>query len=71
MIGKRMRHIGRYHEIAVALLRHGFGMIVDELGFFVFSFLCRRDGERSKGKRKEKRLGSGSALCLRSSARRS
>lgn len=42
MIGKRVRHIGRYHEIAASLLRHGFGMIVDELGFSSFLSLPPR-----------------------------
>ncbi|GAB7386643.1 AarF/ABC1/UbiB kinase family protein [Bacillaceae bacterium] len=32
MIGKRMRHICRYREIATALLRHGFGILVEEIG---------------------------------------
>ncbi len=27
-----MRHIGRYRDIAVALLRHGFGIVVEEIG---------------------------------------
>lgn len=33
MIGKRMRYIGRYRDIALALLRHGFGIVVEEIGF--------------------------------------
>jgi ubiquinone biosynthesis protein len=33
MSGKRMRHIGRYRDIALALLRHGFGIVVEEIGF--------------------------------------
>lgn len=33
MIGKRVRHIGRYRDIAIALIRHGFGIVVDEIGF--------------------------------------
>ncbi|OUM87640.1 MAG: 2-polyprenylphenol 6-hydroxylase [Bacillus thermozeamaize] len=33
MFGKRMRHLSRYREIAAALMRHGFGMIVEEIGF--------------------------------------
>lgn len=28
-----MRHISRYREIASALIRHGFGMFVEEIGF--------------------------------------
>lgn len=32
MIGKRMRHFSRYREIAVALVRHGFGILVEEIG---------------------------------------
>lgn len=30
----RIRHTGRYREIAMALMRHGFGYIVEELGLF-------------------------------------
>ncbi|GAX89168.1 2-polyprenylphenol 6-hydroxylase [Effusibacillus lacus] len=33
MIGKRMRHISRYRDIALALVRHGFGIVVEEIGF--------------------------------------
>ncbi|MFC4183808.1 ABC1 kinase family protein [Saccharococcus thermophilus] len=36
MIGKRMRHMSRYRNIAVALLRHGFEMVVEEIGFSQF-----------------------------------
>ena len=32
MFGKRMRHISRYREIAIALLNHGFDYIVKEMG---------------------------------------
>src|SRR5690606_36187068 len=32
MIGRKIRHMGRYREIAVALTRHGFGFVVEELG---------------------------------------
>lgn len=32
MIGRRIRYMGRYREIAVALARHGFGFVVEELG---------------------------------------
>ncbi|NNV05942.1 AarF/ABC1/UbiB kinase family protein [Geobacillus sp. C56-T2] len=59
MIGKRMRHIGRYHEIAVALLRHGFGMIVDELGFSSFLSLpprWRAEQGKKEGKTVAERL---------------
>ena len=31
-----MRHIGRYRDIALALLRHGFGIVVEEIGFTQF-----------------------------------
>ncbi|OQP07131.1 ABC transporter [Geobacillus sp. 46C-IIa] len=63
MIGKRMRHIGRYHEIAVALLRHGFGMIVDELGFSSFLSLPPR-GRAEQGKREGKTVGERLRLVL-------
>ncbi|ARP42765.1 ABC1 kinase family protein [Geobacillus thermodenitrificans] len=63
MIGKRMRHIGRYHEIAVALLRHGFGMIVDELGFSSFLSLPPR-GRTEQGKREGKTVGERLRLVL-------
>lgn len=33
MFGKRIRHISRYREIASALIRHGFGIVVEEIGF--------------------------------------
>jgi ubiquinone biosynthesis protein len=33
MMGKRMRHISRYRDIAIALFRHGFGIVVEEIGF--------------------------------------
>jgi len=63
MIGKRMRHIGRYHEIAVALLRHGFGMIVDELGFSSFLSLPPR-GRTEQGRREGKTVGERLRLVL-------
>lgn len=42
MIGRRIRHIGRYREIATALIRYGFGMVVEEIGFARFLSLPRR-----------------------------
>ncbi|KKO54707.1 ABC1 kinase family protein [Paenibacillus sp. DMB20] len=33
-MGVRIRHAGRYREIAMALMRHGFGYMVEELGLF-------------------------------------
>lgn len=42
MVGKRIRHIHRYREIAVALIRNGFGMIVDEIGFSQFLSLPQK-----------------------------
>ncbi|AGT32072.1 ABC transporter [Geobacillus genomosp. 3] len=63
MIGKRVRHLGRYHEIASALLRHGFGMIVDDLGFAsVLSLPPRWRSER--GKREGKTVGERIRLVL-------
>ncbi|RXS83861.1 AarF/ABC1/UbiB kinase family protein [Geobacillus sp. PK12] len=63
MIGKRMRHIGRYHEIAASLLRHGFGMIVDELGFSSFLSLPPR-WRAEQGKKEGKTVGERLRLVL-------
>lgn len=38
----RIRHTGRYREIAMALMRHGFGYIVEELGLFQMMSIPRR-----------------------------
>lgn len=38
----RIRHTGRYREIAMALMRHGFGYIVEELGLFQMLSIPRR-----------------------------
>lgn len=32
MIGRRIRHINRYREVATVLARHGFGLILEEMG---------------------------------------
>jgi Predicted unusual protein kinase len=37
-----MRHISRYRAIALALIRHGFGFVVEEIGFAPFLSLPRR-----------------------------
>ncbi|ATA60004.1 2-octaprenylphenol hydroxylase [Geobacillus stearothermophilus] len=63
MIGKRVRHIGRYHEITAALLRHGFGMIVDELGFSSFLSLPPR-WRAEQGKKEGKTVGERLRLVL-------
>ncbi|QHC03957.1 2-polyprenylphenol 6-hydroxylase [Anoxybacillus sp. PDR2] len=42
MAGKRMRHVSRYREIAVALIRHGFGIVAEEIGFSQFLSLPQR-----------------------------
>ncbi|MBW7459233.1 ABC transporter, partial [Paenibacillus sepulcri] len=34
MFGKRVRHINRYRDIAIALIRNGFGFIVEEIDVF-------------------------------------
>lgn len=34
MIGRRLRHMNRYRDIALALTRHGFGFIVEEMDIF-------------------------------------
>ncbi|HZG85668.1 AarF/ABC1/UbiB kinase family protein [Paenibacillus sp.] len=33
-IGRQIRHMNRYRDIAAALMRHGFGFIVEETGLF-------------------------------------
>ncbi|WP_438348764.1 ABC1 kinase family protein [Paenibacillus sp. FA6] len=38
----RIRHTGRYREIAMALIRHGFGYMVEEIELFQFLTLPRR-----------------------------
>ena len=38
----RIRHTGRYREIAMALVRHGFGYMVEEIELFQFLTLPRR-----------------------------
>ncbi|MEC0175548.1 AarF/ABC1/UbiB kinase family protein [Paenibacillus favisporus] len=38
----RIRHTGRYREIAMALMRHGFGYIVEELGLFQMLSIPKR-----------------------------
>ncbi|WP_206811332.1 ABC1 kinase family protein [Paradesulfitobacterium ferrireducens] len=32
MLGRRIRHLGRYRDVAAVLVRHGFGLVVEELG---------------------------------------
>ncbi|WP_270584555.1 ABC1 kinase family protein [Bacillus smithii] len=42
MIGKRIRHISRYRDIAITLIRNGFGMVVEETGIAQFLSLPQR-----------------------------
>lgn len=42
MVGKRMRHMSRYRDIAMALIRHGFGIVVEEIGFAPFLSLPQK-----------------------------
>ncbi|MBY6266886.1 2-polyprenylphenol 6-hydroxylase [Parageobacillus thermoglucosidasius] len=42
MVGKRMRHMSRYRDIAIALIRHGFGIVVEEIGFAQFLSLPQK-----------------------------
>ncbi|SFA40153.1 2-octaprenylphenol hydroxylase [Parageobacillus thermantarcticus] len=42
MVGKRMRHMSRYRDIAIALIRHGFGIVVEEIGFAPFLSLPQK-----------------------------
>lgn len=50
MFGKRMRHISRYREIASALIRHGFGIVVEEIGFAQFLSFPQKLFFETKGK---------------------
>ncbi|WP_274649333.1 ABC1 kinase family protein [Paenibacillus humicola] len=42
MFGKRIRHMNRYREIALSLIRHGFGYIVEEMDVFHMLSVPRR-----------------------------
>jgi ubiquinone biosynthesis protein len=42
MIGRRIRHINRYREVATVLARHGFGLIVEEMGLINLLSLPKR-----------------------------
>ncbi|MDF2717484.1 MAG: hypothetical protein K0R28_4409 [Paenibacillus sp.] len=44
MIGRRIRHINRYRDIALALTRHGFGFVVEEMDIFHLLSLPERMG---------------------------
>lgn len=53
MAGRRIRHLQRYRDIALALTRHGFGYIVAELDFFqLLSLPDKLRWENRKGERK-------------------
>jgi len=39
MLGKKIRHIGRYHEVARFFAKHGLGFIVQDLG--LLNVCCR------------------------------
>lgn len=45
MIRRRVRHMNRYRDIAIALTRHGFGFIVKEMDIFHFLSLPGRIGK--------------------------
>lgn len=47
MIGQRIRHINRYRDIALALTRHGFGFVVEEMDIFHLLSIPRRLGWKS------------------------
>jgi ubiquinone biosynthesis protein len=58
MFGKRMRHFRRYRDIATALVRHGFGIVVEEIGFAPFLsfpqkwfFETQEEGSKTTGER--------------------
>ncbi|MDR3540176.1 MAG: AarF/UbiB family protein [Desulfosporosinus sp.] len=42
MIGKRIRHIKRYRDVAKVLARHGFGFLVEEMGLLHMLSLPKR-----------------------------
>lgn len=42
MIGRRIRHINRYREVASVLARHGFGLILEEMGLINLLSLPKR-----------------------------
>lgn len=42
MIGKRIRHIKRYRDVAKVLARHGFGFFVEEMGLLHLLSLPKR-----------------------------
>src|SRR5690242_11509468 len=56
MFGKRIRHMNRYREIAIALIRHGFGYIVEEMDVFHMLSLPRRFFSES-GRTEKKSVG--------------
>ncbi len=45
-----MRHISRYRDIVIALVRHGFGIVVEEIGFAHFLSFPQRLFFDTKGK---------------------
>lgn len=45
-----MRHISRYRDIVIALVRHGFGIVVEEIGFAHFLSFPQRLFFETKGK---------------------
>lgn len=59
MVGKRIRHMSRYRDIAIALIRHGFGIVVEEIGFAQFLSLPRKmffDAKEKDGKTTGERI---------------
>lgn len=44
MIGQRIRHMNRYRDVAVALTRHGFGFVVEEMDIFHLLSIAGRLG---------------------------
>ncbi|BDG47372.1 AarF/ABC1/UbiB kinase family protein [Parageobacillus sp. KH3-4] len=59
MVGKRIRHMSRYRDIAIALIRHGFGIVVEEIGFAQFLSLPHKmffDAKEKDGKTTGERI---------------
>ncbi|WP_141335572.1 AarF/ABC1/UbiB kinase family protein [Paenibacillus sp. tmac-D7] len=61
MIGKRIRHFNRYRGIAMALTRHGFGFIVEELDIF---HLLSLPGNIRNGTKKDEKTSIGERIRL-------
>jgi Predicted unusual protein kinase len=64
VVGKRMRHIGRYRDIASALIRNGFGFVVEEMGISQFLSLPQKAFFGRKTEHHSKTIGERVRLVL-------